>query len=464
MKRLHRAGPRCVAGAFAAALLAAWATPSAAADAVLYRIFLRDGSTLVSYGEFARVADRVVFSIPLGDVGRTPHLELVSIPQASVDWDRTDQYVEAARSNRYAQTRGEEDFTLLSSEVARVLNEVALTADPARRLAMLKEARRVLADWPAKNFGYRASDVAQLSAMLDEVMSELRVAAGESSFDLSLVANTAPPPAVPMMPSPTLRDTIEQAFMAAKATPEPTERVSLLRAIGDSLRDRARAESWAATLYRRASLELDRELRIEKSYGELATRALSSAEDRARRADVRGVEDVVSRVLKADDSLGRLRPQEVAALLASLDARLDAARRLRLARDAWQLRAEVLRAYRRKMSRVLDPLSKSRNWLEDIRRLAGPEPRALDELQRRFSRSARELELIGPPPEVDSAHRTVGSAIQMGIRAATTRRTAVGSASMSTAWDASAAAAGSLMLLDRALDELNRLTARPRLQ
>src|SRR5687768_5399120 len=39
---------------------------SAPADAALYRIFLNDGSTLLSYGEFARVADRVVVSLPLG--------------------------------------------------------------------------------------------------------------------------------------------------------------------------------------------------------------------------------------------------------------------------------------------------------------------------------------------------------------------------------------------------------------
>jgi hypothetical protein len=40
-------------------------------DASLYRIFLRDGSTIVSYGEFARVSDRVVVSLPVGG-GRMP--------------------------------------------------------------------------------------------------------------------------------------------------------------------------------------------------------------------------------------------------------------------------------------------------------------------------------------------------------------------------------------------------------
>src|SRR4029453_7269971 len=60
---------RCAAGVSrmvrpaAMLLLLTLASPAAAADAVLYRIFLRDGSTLVSYGEFARVGDQVVFSI-----------------------------------------------------------------------------------------------------------------------------------------------------------------------------------------------------------------------------------------------------------------------------------------------------------------------------------------------------------------------------------------------------------------
>ena len=37
-----------------------------AADAVLYRVFLKDGGVLVSYGEFANVADKVVLSMPIG--------------------------------------------------------------------------------------------------------------------------------------------------------------------------------------------------------------------------------------------------------------------------------------------------------------------------------------------------------------------------------------------------------------
>ena len=33
-------------------------------DPTVFRVFLKDGLSLVSYGEFARVNDRIVFSMP----------------------------------------------------------------------------------------------------------------------------------------------------------------------------------------------------------------------------------------------------------------------------------------------------------------------------------------------------------------------------------------------------------------
>ncbi|HEY6617020.1 MAG TPA: hypothetical protein VIZ32_20950, partial [Vicinamibacterales bacterium] len=158
-----------------------------AAEALLYRIFLQDGSTLVSYGDFARVADRVVFSIPIGGLdGPAPTLHLVSISESSVDWDRTDRYAQATRARQYAATQGEADFDTLSTDVAQALHDVAVTKDPARRLALATEASRMLSAWPAAHHGYRASDVAQLSALLDEAVGDLRVAAGLPRLDLTL--------------------------------------------------------------------------------------------------------------------------------------------------------------------------------------------------------------------------------------------------------------------------------------
>src|SRR6516165_2762245 len=87
------------------------AAPAAAAeeDATLLRIFLRDGTSLVSYGEPARVGDRVVFSMPTA-VTPNPPLHLVNLPAERVDWDRTDRYANAARAAHYLKGQAELDY------------------------------------------------------------------------------------------------------------------------------------------------------------------------------------------------------------------------------------------------------------------------------------------------------------------------------------------------------------------
>src|SRR6266511_1588686 len=68
----------------------------------LFRIFLKDGTALASFGEFARVGERVIFSLPLG-TGRD---QLASVASSEVDWARTDRYSDAVRATHYAATRG----------------------------------------------------------------------------------------------------------------------------------------------------------------------------------------------------------------------------------------------------------------------------------------------------------------------------------------------------------------------
>lgn len=444
-----------------AAVLMLAAAPAVASDAVLYRIFLRDGSTIVSYGEFAKVAGRVVLSIPLaGEKSAGPDLQLVSIPESSVDWEQTERYAEAARANRYAETRGEIDFSRLSNEVAQILNDVAHTTDPQRRLELANGARKMLAEWPARNHGYRAHDVAQLSSLLDEVVSELRVAAGQSRFDVSLVATAGAPPPVPLLPPPTEQESLEQALAAARLVDDPGERVALLTAIERALQPRA-AESWTAALRARAAGELSAELRTERAYAELTAKVLADAEARARRADVKGIEALQRRVLKSDDELGRRRPRATAALLATLDARLDAARRLQLARDAWTMRLGLVRTYQGRIRPAVEHFRRSVEWLEDIRTLAGPPPRSLRRLLERTRSATRALARIKPPPELDAIHGMFGAAVQMAARAASTREAAVRATDMQAAWQASSAAAGALLLFERAREELQRLTVPP---
>jgi hypothetical protein len=454
-------------------VLAAVPTSALAAEALLYRIFLQDGSTLVSYGDFARVADRVVFSIPIGGLdGPSPALHLVSISESSVDWERTDQYAEATRARHYAATQGEVDFDALSTEVARALHDVATTKDPTRRLVLATDARRMLGAWPAAHHGYRASDVAQLSSLLDDAVGELRVAAGLARLDLTLVATASPmPPTVPELPPPTLRESVEQVFRAASVTDDPAERVSLLEAIVAGLgapaeepaETPAETTTWTSLMRARATAALLQELKTDKSYRDLVSRIVTTADERARRADVDGIEKLVATVLRADDRLGRRRPQTTAALLATLDGRLDAARRLRLARDAWAMRREGLTDYQRRMRPAIDRLRRSSAGLEQIRQLSGPSPEALTPLAARVTDAWRETRNIRPPAEAESVHNLFVSALQLAIRAASSRRLAITGADMNTAWEASAAAAGALLMFERAQEDLRRLATPPRL-
>jgi hypothetical protein len=99
--------------------------------------------------------------------------------------------------------------------------------------------------------------------------------------------------------------------------------------------------------------------------------------------------------------------------------------------------------------------------LENIRELAGPAPGQLPRLEQRLVIARRRFGAIDAPAELAAAHGLFTAAFQMAERAASTRRTAVLSGNMSLAWEASSAAAGALLLLDRAGEELDRLTAAP---
>lgn len=458
---MHRSStrfPQALIFAVVLALLGALAGVCAQAPpALLFRIFLADGTTLVSYGEFARVGDRVVFSVPLGDVAADPKLQVLTISESLVDWQKTAAYADAVRARHYAGTRGESDFAILTGHVTAALNQIALTADPKARLAMAEQARRNLAAWPAANFNYKAAEVEQLVSIFDDVIAEMRVEAGEGQFDLSLVARTLPPPAVELMAPPDVRGSFEMAYRSALLSPDPGERTALLRALSESIGSAPRDAAWAIRLRRDISRTLAEELKADKQYGALSSSLHGTATELAEKADVRGLQSLIARALKADERLGRKRPAHMAALLAALDAKLDGARRLRLARDAWALRVEAIKTYRESIETPLERLAGFRKWLESIRDLAGPEPKFLRPLDDRARLAHLELMAVTPPAEAQAAHGLIAAALHMTRQAATLRTNAVSSNDIKTAWDASAAAAGAISLADQAAAELQRL-------
>ena len=198
---------RLVSGVALLALASSVTLGAGSTDPVLYRIFLNDGDTLTSYGDFARVGDRVVFSLPVARLTRNAlqhRTQLMSIPSGVVDWPTTDSYAESARYAHYAATRGEADFTALSAEVAQALNAIARPGDRERQLALAHATRHRLVTWTQGNYGYREHDIRQIVTLLDEAISGLRPETGDSAFSLSFVAMTARPPRKPLRSKPSL--------------------------------------------------------------------------------------------------------------------------------------------------------------------------------------------------------------------------------------------------------------------
>jgi hypothetical protein len=434
-------------------------------DAPLFRVFLKDGSSLISYGELARLDQRVVFSMLTSASTVVPQLHLVDIAADRIDWVRTTNYADAVRASRYVATRAETDYALLTNEIAGALNDVAATNDPARRLVIVERARKRLADWPPTHFNYKQDDVRQMLEMLDEAIAELRAASGGQRFDLALVAAAPPPPPEPLLAGPTPREAIEQTLTAATLVESPAERTSLLSVAMSALeRDRDKLPAdWVVSTHESARLTLTRELELNAAYSGLSTRALKVAAERARMADVRGVQRVLADIKSSDSALGLQRPDVVNALVAAVEDQLDGARRLRLERDRWALRAPEFRRYRAAISSPLDNLARLTTPLEDIKALAGSSPDALGSIQRTASRILKTASEIIPPDELRDAHAVLVSAAQLADTAARVRREAALTGEMTRAWDASSAAAGALMLAARARSEIRSTLRLPQL-
>jgi hypothetical protein len=445
--------PRTIVSLLIVAALGVVAPASAADEATLLRVFLKDGTSLVSFGEPARVGERVVFSMPT-ESGPNPPLHLVNLSADRVDWDRTNRYAASARAAFYVRNQAENDYALLSNEIAQALNDVTLTNDPVKRLAIAEAARKRLSEWPADHFGYRSAEIRQMLSMLDEAIADLRSSTGVSSrFDLSLSAFADPTMIVePVLPPPTPQEAIESVLTASRLVDNASERMSLLTAVLVSLDQQKNLvpAAWAASTRTSVQATVQSELRTDHVYQTLTTRVLAVADARAKTADVRGLERLVRSLEAQDRALGNKRPDAVTSLIAVIDEKLDAARRLQLARDRFAMRAPELTKYRLAIQTPIDLLAQLTPSLEAIKSLAGSSPASLAALERTSTRIVALATAIVPPEEAAAAHALLISAMQLAKTAAEIRREAAAAADMARAWDASSAAAGALMLSAKA--------------
>ncbi len=177
--------------------------------------------------------------------------------------------------------------------------------------------------------------------------------------------------------------------------------------------------------------------------------------------DVAGLLRVRARVVDRDAALGRARPEAVQGLLALVDARLDAARRLQLARDQWASRVPDLRRYRRDVAPWLDLFVEHRRTLDEIRALSGPSIARLAAFNLALARLAPLLKTVTVPGDARAAHAAMLGAIGLAETASRGRARAIETQNLSVAWEASAAAAGALQMAERATRDVTALLRPP---
>src|SRR2546421_2377652 len=96
---------RSWAAAIVALVLLSVHDAAAADDATLLRVFLTDGTSLVSYGEPALAGSRVVFSMPTASTPNPPP-HLVNLPPHPGDWARTSRYAAHPRATPDVEGEG----------------------------------------------------------------------------------------------------------------------------------------------------------------------------------------------------------------------------------------------------------------------------------------------------------------------------------------------------------------------
>ncbi len=428
-----------------------------------FRLFLKDGTPVVTLGEYTRAAGRVTFTLPIGTLEVPASLQLVSLPEQVVDWERTSRYTDAVRAKRYAATRGEADFTALTIEAARALTEVAISADPARRLAIAEQARRRLVDWPRTHFAYRAEDVRELALLIDETIAGIRADLGEQSFSFDLVAMTEPP-SEPILPEPTLQESIGAAMAVATLSDVPTERMPLQQAILAVL-ESGRANlprGWAADGRRALEASLRADQRIDLRYAQLVKSALDTAASRADRHDVEGLSRLLDEVRREDARLGHERPGQMTSLVATIESYSRIAARRRTEQQRLAARAAEHQAYRDGTSRVISGLREFERDLTRILDVHATDRKRMTALAGALDAHAAALVRLTAPAELVSAHETLLTSIRLMREAARLRLGSPDADSGEAARNASAAVAGSQLLLASARTAIGAFFDAPR--
>ena len=413
-----------------------------------YRVFLKSGDALPSYGEAVVVDDRVVFNLSIGGLDGPLTLQLISLPVGMVDVGKTTRYADAMRAAFYSATRGAADYETLTTSLARDLDALATIPDRRRQLDIAQEIHRRLLDWPRHHFYYRSDDVEKLTGLVADVVNELRAAVGEQTFALELTAGPSVPDREPLMPVPRRKEAIELSMTASEAADIGEERIAILRAASSI----APADDPALT--GAVNRRLAEETRAGEAYAALVADLRGRVRTAVDRGDVPGVERLEAELLARDRQLGFRRPQVVESLRVELGtARAEASAR-RETLDRYVAMRGLLLEYELAVRPAFSAFDGLRAVLESMRDGRTVSFERTVAAAERFTRLQQQIQDVRPPEVANGVHATLVSALRMAVEACLKRREAAATNAMPTMRAASAAAAGALLLGERARTDL----------
>jgi hypothetical protein len=417
----------------------------------VFRIFLTDGTVLHSHGECASLPDELVCLVKLGGGDVPESFDVLTVPLTRVDQARTTDYARALRAAQYGVSRGEREYAALTEDLARSLAELEASTDKERRLGIAQMARQRLAGWSADHFGYKDDETRQLVALFDEVIAELRLAAGETKFSIDMVASITPAEPTVLLPSPNVSQSLEAALAAAAVTSVAAERLAVLRS---AQRVALATSGLDPALKTRVARTLQAEEQIERQYRALMQDAIARADVAVRHGRASVLQRLIWEVAEEDQKLGTKRVREMAAFGRRLEIELQLAKQQEAAFARWEQVKEQLLAYELRLRPVFDDWVSQRLVLRDVRRGVTPRASALDAAVRRFASIDATLARMRPLPEVREVHAVLRSAVQMARQGLVLGQRLVVASNADIARNASSALAGADLLLAQARAEL----------
>ncbi|MEO8070122.1 MAG: hypothetical protein ABI652_01875, partial [Acidobacteriota bacterium] len=415
-----------------------------------YRVFLKNGQVLPSYGEPAQADGRVVFNLLIRAAPDHADLQLMSLSSTSVDVERTLRYTETMRAAYYAATRGETDYASMTADAAQTLALLKTVTDRRAQLQMVEQARRRLLSWSQQNFHYREKDVQELVSLFDELVSEMRVAAGESAFAIDLIAASTMPRREALLGDPTLRESVAAALAAALAADVGEERVAILRAAAAAVANDATAADLRDTVNRQLAIELQ----ANTAYDTLARDLTRRADAAMKLSDVAAMTQLTSELAERDRQLGFRRPETVRSLMQQLQTKLEAARVQRLSVEHYAYVRRLMVDYEKQIRPALTALDGLTPVLEYIRDMRSMAFDRVENATIRLSSFVTSASALAVPDDLSNVHATIVSALQMAREATVRRRLAIVTNNTVTDREASSAAAGALLLAAQARRDL----------